>query len=914
MPLFSYQAQLYECWPELKDAIALSSPAFFDIIKDIDRPDPTEMDVRTFSTIWKYFNRSKYRATPYGTFAGFGIVPLLHNPSAEVIIAGGIRQYHFADWPLKDSIDTSFTLLRRQDDLLFANSTHYLVGDQIRFVTKDGQGFQLAEIDSTVLISQVLSFVRTPQRISAILHEFAPQVDRAEVLSILEYLFSNQLLISSAQPNIIGQDYFGRMGIGPAKDRYVISERQWLSGSIQPALLRHVPALIEKLRTLVAPSENRMLRDFTTRFQRKFEQRWVPLMVALDPELGVGYGELENDATDDEFISALLHQSTGPSPTDKLKGVLVRAVLAGKQQSESLDIESLPGVNDNPQSTVPNSLYLLGEVQKGKVRIEQLGGCTANALLGRFTLASDDITKICKDQAGIEKEANPEVLFFDVGYTAEGYVDNINRRKSIYDLQLNLLAYDTSPEPLTLNDIYICINAGTLILKSKRLNRRLVPRIASAYNFQRSDLSVFRLLCDLQHHGLQTNLRFDLKEWLPDLAYYPEVSYRNLVLSAQAWRLQYKSEFSDLKILKKYIQTIGVSPRVRAGSGDQTLIYDLSSAYEVSILQRYLQKVKSMIVEEYTIPDEPLFKDTMGNGYHHEVLVVLNHHQTIYRAVRGFEINISTGREIILPGSEWLYFEVFCHSSRSNALLTGQVGELLRRFDKLIMSWFFIRYSENGDHIRLRLKLHDPGYAQMITQKFAELLQEATLAGIVSDLTIRTYKREVQRYGALLIGAVEDHFNIDSELVMKILETDLSFMDRYKLCITLIEEVCESSLFSEEQFGFTLQKIGKAFETERGFNAGHFKVLNERYRVFQKVQFMNANPAIAEKFVAMAGSLISTLKKCPESRRGMLFSDLMHMHINRLFASSQRMHEAVIYYFFSRHLLKSKSIRQNEIA
>ncbi len=57
----------------------------------------------------------------------------------------------------------------------------------------------------------------------------------------------------------------------------------------------------------------------------------------------------------------------------------------------------------------------------------------------------------------------------------------------------------------------------------------------SAYNYSRSNLPVFRFLCDLQHHKIKSNLNFDIRESFPNLIRYPRVVYKDIIVSRAMW-------------------------------------------------------------------------------------------------------------------------------------------------------------------------------------------------------------------------------------------------------------------------------------------------------------------------------------------------------------------------------------------
>lgn len=65
-PRFLLNAQLKDCWQELKQAISESSEDFYKVIKELEADDISSQPANIRHTVWKYFNRAKHRSTPHG--------------------------------------------------------------------------------------------------------------------------------------------------------------------------------------------------------------------------------------------------------------------------------------------------------------------------------------------------------------------------------------------------------------------------------------------------------------------------------------------------------------------------------------------------------------------------------------------------------------------------------------------------------------------------------------------------------------------------------------------------------------------------------------------------------------------------------------------------------------------------------
>lgn len=904
-PKFSYQSELKDCWEELKAAIAISSDAFYQTIKDVKADDLNLLPPKIFFTIWKYYNRAKFRSTPYGTFAGFSILDDgLGNSQTEIKVAEKQIVHQFVDWPYKNKLEFSLSEFLKNNCLLFANSSYYFTTTSIRYIACTDGLFELAEIDQNDFVLQILRGCSEPITVNSLLEKLNISEDgKEDVFSLLEDMLSLQLLLSDHDPNIIGEDYFKRLNIQPSAEtnEYLIAERTVISGGVDEKLLQSVPGLINLMQHILPIDGRDALKDFINKFRKKFEQNEIPLSMALDPEMGIGYDELEQAGQGDDFI-AQFHGKQNKKVenwNEKLKENFKNIVNKGAFLSKDVIRLDKLGIQLSDQPVIiPNSFSMLMSITDDLVCVDQTGGSTANALSGRFTMASNNVYAHCKSISKIEQKANPDILFFDVAYMVETNVDNINRRKLIYNNQLSILNFDTSDEPLTLDDIMLSVQGAEVILRSKKLNKRIVPRMASAYNYSRSDLSVFRLLCDLQHQNIQTNLSLFIETLYPELPYYPRIQYQNIVLSQRKWQIR-KEEIISLSVedCKEYLKKLGLGKYFKAGLSDQTLCFETDSNSDLTAFLLYMQKQSTVYLEEVIIPEKSAVVDEEGKPYLAQFILNLYHNEKIYDGFNKLVKDETVVKQSFLPGSEWLYFEIYCHQQRSDAILGGPIAHFLGEHNNQIKSWFFIRYNENGYHLRFRVLLNDKKDGQLLTEAFSIYLEQDIATGLVSDLQLRTYKRETQRYGNGLIEEVEKHFSKDSEYVLSLFETYADTNSKYKFCADLIEKIQTSGLFDNKIFAEVIRMMSDSFNMEHNLEATDFKKINAQYQLYKKAEYAELNVEQKHAFDLFAKSFINILQVCNPSKRVQLLTDLFHMHVNRLFNKDQRTHEMVVYYF-----------------
>lgn len=919
-PVFSYQASLQACWAELKNAISISSADFYETIKDIETKDLDTLPPRIYFTIWKYFNRAKYRSTPYGTFASFSILnDAITSEATGLQIAEKQIVHRFIDWPYRNQLDHDFENIIQQNGLLLSNSSFYETFNGFRYISCSEGVFELAEIEHDDFILQILKACLQPIQVKDLIIKLQLDEGRVpEFFDLLRDMHALKLLFTDHDPNIIGEDYFKRLGREVTENipQYLIAERKVNSGGINKNLLKAVPNMLTLLQQIIPKEEKAALKNFIQQFKKKFEHREVSLLLALDPEMGIGYDELEQSSEGDDFIAHLNSKPQHKTNTDNLKSVLKKVLSPESfERGKTVFLNELDLVRNEKPIGLPNSFSMLMHIADEQLIIDQVGGVTANGLTGRFTMASHAVEQFCKEISAIEKSANPDVLFFDVAYMVEALVDNINRRKLVYDHQLSILNFDTSENPLRLSDIQVSVRNNQVILRSESLNKRLMPRMASAYNYTRSDLSVFRLLCDLQHQALQSSLSLPLSNIFPDLDYYPRLQYQNIILNTQKWRVEKQNFFPGkvqltVNACRDYLTHTGVSAHFKTGLSDQTLCFSLSVDEDLQALMWLMQKQnKSIYLEEVILPKQNLVVNEMTKPYLTQFILSVTHQEPVYQAASAINANeLTPVQHIFLPGQEWLYFEVFCHQHRADEILLMVIQPFVLTHKEQIKSWFFIRYNENGNHLRFRVNLLDPADGQKLSAAFAEILSPYVTAGLVSDFYARAYKREIHRYGSDLITQVETHFSTDSHFVLSLIACQADSFGKYRLCAYMVNQLVHQQVFEVEELRRIIRLTSDAFNQEHQLDAADFKPLNQQYQLYKKTAAAVLDEEQLLGFNQLVQSLVTLLKKTESNRRIRLFTDLMHMHVNRLFSKNQRMHEMVMYYFLLKDIQRNKAI------
>lgn len=560
--------------------------------------------------------------------------------------------------------------------------------------------------------------------------------------------------------------------------------------------------------------------------------------------------------------------------------------------------------------------------------IENAGGVSATALIGRFSVFSEEVLHFCREIAALEAGANPDVIFADIGQLGDLHVDNINRRKPIYDYEIpvNVFGGQSKAFQIPPNDLLLSVSNGTLILESVSLRRRVIPRLSSAYNFRHNTLPVFRLLCDLQYQELNAGFSLDAEQFFPGLPFYPRVCTSDVVLSLAKWRfsgeelegLKKDRELRDAAEAMKVFRATHHLPRyVSLGETDQQLVFDLAVKAEVLFFLDCIENLKAVTLQEYFYPDRSVM--TGNKPVAGQFIAFLHHKKQSYREIRREQVVLPPAvKRDFLSGSEWLYLKIFCSPRVADEILGLVIQPFIADYSQVIAKWFFIRYTEQGNHLRLRFNADENDLALILP----ELNRRFAGAGYdqqIKDYQTDTYRREIERYGADLIPEIETLFQAGSVLVIVYLQHSASgLLKTDNLCFALFtaKRMIEVYLPFGHDVQRFLMEVRDRFMEEFKVDKSFRKSLDDRYRILKaemNVLFEESLlPNEMHALISQTSKIATFAANFAESKKWTLLADIVHMQLNRTFNVQQRQQELLVYYFLEKYIasaLARKKVR-----
>jgi len=491
---------------------------------------------------------------------------------------------------------------------------------------------------------------------------------------------------------------------------------------------------------------------------------------------------------------------------------------------------------------------------------------------------------------------------------------------------------------IPLQDLYLSIQQGELVLRSSRLNRRVVPRLDTAHNYHLSELPVYRFLCDLQYQGLRSHFSFDWGYIEKHYKFLPRVSYKNVILHPACWKFD-REDVASLRAaqnqrelidaFRNFCQLWQLPSYCVYAEGDRELLINADDPENVALWWDVVRKREVFTLKEYLLPDPSSIVSENDEPHAHQVVVPwINHHMTY----QGFlsEMRPEAGlQRCFAPGSDWFYYKIYGKASTADLLFETVIGPLVKELkaQMIIDQWFFVRYADPEEHLRIRFHLRKPEHIGYILQNIQSALEPYVQQGIVFKTQLDTYQRELARYHGASVEESEALFSFDSDAVLDLLTTvqgDEKEGMRWQWAIKSIDSLLEDFQFKLEDKCVLMAELKTAFAKEFALDKTLKVALDKKYRS----QKESINALLSTRLVNHNQHTWSDIfKKRSQSNKALaavlldrhhkleiqdLIKSYIHMSMNRIFSSAQRKQEFVLYYFLHKHHHSQVKIRQQK--
>jgi thiopeptide-type bacteriocin biosynthesis protein len=999
--------------PLFKEGLYLSSPEFLNELEKREQLSHKEKE-KLDRSMAKYMIRSCMRCTPYGTFAGFFEAAITDGATSIRLNGSDAHNRHIRiDMSYIEKIVQFVMTLPEvnQHVRYYPNNSLYEIGDNYRFaeytVKEEMRKYHLTAVAKTDYLQLILERARkgaTIKELVAVLVE-NEIADEEESSEFIRDLYQSQVIVPDLGPSITGNDPLAQViqqlepiesldelvnnlkqihqllqnpgnGTNYYKEIAVMLENLGLgikinknvfqtdlrlstdSAIVNKDIIGTICKQVEELMVFSRMHANKELDNFKTKFLNKYEDAEVPLAIALDADLGIGYGGFHDENSGgSEFINDLGTMGPGiqDSDFDHIKRYsLVKYdeyLRSGKEHIEIKESELDAFKKNAEQFRHPVSMFLQGHLLKKEdgsgndnftFGLNSFFGPSAANLLGRFAYASKSLEDGIKEILRQEESENPDAIYAEIAHQPQARIGNILLRPVLRNYEIPYVGKSGLPEEqhIDLNDLFVSIKAGRVELRSHKHNRQVIPRLTTAHNYSTQSLPFYKFLCDLQ---LQQVALPRVWDWgnLVILKRLPRVVYKNLILQKAQWKIE-KKDISKLPEKREDYLSFARALREKTGMPrlvlfvqyDNELLIDLEDERGVDLFLHYITKYESLQLEEFLFSENNCFvENTRGEGFTNELIIPMYRmKKTEQELIKSVQVKNQVQHPVVKRkfqlNSNWLYFKIYCGSKTAEKLLTQLVLPYVRQgLDKQLFDrFFFIRYKDEFSHFRIRFYNEDINKQPIVLTTFLSIFEEALDKGIINKITTDAYNREIERYGDDMIEEAEMLFFNDSVSTLKLLdllEDDEGMQYRVFMAMRGIDMLLEDFKLTAAGKRQLLKQLAVSFHAEAGGSETLLKLINNKYRIYQKKVFSfldstqdeineveEAIELFRQRSAANEPVVQSILSKLDgdAARLFHLLGSYIHMFMNRFFVAQQRKYELVAYHFMERYYISRLAI------
>ncbi len=649
------------------------------------------------------------------------------------------------------------------------------------------------------------------------------------------------------------------------------------------AVMEEVARAMDLLLRLASDRPIESLDKFRKDFSERFESREVPLLEALDEEVGIGFDRSSDVGAEASPLLRGIGIGT-PSESSTTTWTRVHSVLLGKlhhaltQGERSIELTAAdidrmapppaPGQPAPQKQPLPDAFHAMFAVAAAsqealdqgdfQILFENAGGPSGARLLGRFCHADSHLCRYVEEHLRAEEALRPNAVFAEIVHLPQGRIGNILARPVLREYEIPFLGRSGAAleHQIPVSDLRVSVAGSRIVLRSARLGKEIIPRLTSAHNYSHGSLGVYRFLCMLQS---QNTLGGWMWNWgaLEASPFLPRVTFGKVVLSRAGWWMTQ----DEIKTITKakgterftavqaWRQARGIPRLVALVDSDNELLVDLENVLSVDTFLDVIEdRDRARLVEFYPSPDELPATGPEGR-FLHEILVAYSRkppHSPGPSLPASLPPDGERGekepviatplRRSFSPGSEWLYAKLYTGTATADVLLRDALAPVLREAvaEGSTDNWFFIRYGDPEWHLRLRFHGDPVALQSRVLPRLHEAVDPLLADGRLWRMQLDTYDREIERYGGsegMLLS--ERLFQVDSEAVLAILEMlegDEGADFRWRLTLRGIDMLVNDLRLEPEAKMRVLRGIRESFGKEFGAGKGLRVQLDQRFR------------------------------------------------------------------------------------
>ena len=720
-------------------ALSIASASFArSVTEAVTAPPLTRADRREklVAALRKYSVRAQRRTTPFGTFAGVGLV----LDSDEETDEGDTVEVHVGHEDA--SRWNPFEASPAMRSWIVSNQYARFRGDEVTIdsrVLTDERGRSRGRLRATAPVREVWEFARTGVTFSELLAHIGDRYGASteKIVLLVEAMIRAQIVFSSSAPTTV-LDVLGCGSHTLDASQGEDADTRWVRASAvqgpHHAVARRIDEVVRRLALFERrTTEEASLDAYSNAFLSRYGMN-VPVRVldACDPITGIGF--VPRDETVESWT------------TTEQRRVLQELIIRGSE-SESFSVEITPAelavLSDPKRKTLdyPLDVVYRYDAESDRVDFSGLWGTSIpGQSLGRFwqSLPASTFEPSSEQRTAHGDLVTPVTVNFLPHQRRHLNVMNMPQPFP-HHVCLDFPCGDDGE--LSFDRLFFLHDGANLHLRHPDVATPLAIRNLSMFNIDvATDLA--RTIVIVGREQERDWIPFSWGDETSRHSSLPEVSYRGVVLSKAGWRVparladgsissaaEWRAEFD------RWRSAVRAPQFMEVGAGDTRLVLDSGDIHEVDLVRQLLDPDEAVVLR----PGVSI--DSTSLEYVQRVRVKRADRPDKHPFA---ELPSDDARGMFSepsPLDDWVSAELFSGSGapiEPKALLP-----LVRHATALgADDWHFLHYTVPDRHLRWRARLIDPAKRAEMRAEIARFSRD-----VYFDARLTMFRPEYRRYG-----------------------------------------------------------------------------------------------------------------------------------------------------------------------
>ena len=397
-----------------------------------------------------------------------------------------------------------------------------------------------------------------------------------------------------------------------------------------------------------------LLDKFAASFSERYQEREVPLAQLLDTEMGLNIRQSKSGGDISPLLDGIpfggRQQENTSHAWSRLQSLLHRKIteaLMTKQQEIILtddEFKNVPAKWDDLPHTIAVMCEIFSYSPDGtsKIYLHPIGGSGAANLLGRFCHVDDCIHDAVKAIISEEEQAlQNDKLYAEIVHLPESRIGNILARPVLRQYEIPYLAKSGVGKDfqLELSDLMVSVRQRKFILRSKRLNKEIIPKLSTAHNFSHSrTMPIYQFLCNLQNQHYRSAIGLFLSNLFDEFSYLPRISYKNVILSLARWNFkpdeikqiaQSQESSEAVEAIQEWKERYSIPRFVVLPDGDNDLFINTESLTNLRMLYSVIKKRPQFTLREFPFDMENAILKTEKGVFTNEFIFTFHKKESV---------------------------------------------------------------------------------------------------------------------------------------------------------------------------------------------------------------------------------------------------------------------------------------------